>query len=68
MASLSPCEAAEMGATPETVVTNDVAVAFAGYLRDLVAPLGEAMLGATVVTLDTGPGYNCRDVDRVSGA
>jgi hypothetical protein len=44
------------------------ALAFAGYLRDLVAPLGEAMLGATVVTLDTGPGYYCRDVDRVSGA
>ena len=33
-----------------------------------MAPLGEAMLGATVVTLDTGPGYYCRDVDRVSGA
>jgi hypothetical protein len=44
------------------------ALAFAGFLRDLVAPLGEAMLGATVVTLDTGPGYYCRDVDRVSGA
>jgi hypothetical protein len=44
------------------------ALAFAGYLRDLVAPLGEAMLGATVVALDTGPGYYCRDVDRVSGA
>ena len=44
------------------------AVAFAGFLRDLVAPLGEAMLGATVVALDTGPGYYCRSVDRVSGA
>jgi hypothetical protein len=44
------------------------ALAFAGYLRDLVAPLGEAMLGAKVVSLDTGPGYYCRDVDRVSGA
>ena len=44
------------------------ALTFAGFLRDLVAPLGEAMLGATVVMLDTGPGYYCRDVDRVSGA
>jgi hypothetical protein len=44
------------------------ALAFAGFLRDLVAPLGEAMLGATVVALDTGPGYYCRNVDRVSGA
>ena len=44
------------------------ALVFAGFLRDLVAPLGEAMLGATAVALDTGPGYYCRDVDRVSGA
>ena len=44
------------------------AVVFAGFLRDLVAPLGEAMLGATVVALDTGPGYYCRTVDQVSGA
>jgi hypothetical protein len=44
------------------------ALVFAGFLRDLVAPLGEAMLGATVVALDTGSGYYCRDVDRVSGA
>jgi hypothetical protein len=41
---------------------------FAGFLRDLVAPLGEAMLGATVVALDTGPGYYCRDLDRIPGA
>ena len=33
-----------------------------------MAPLGKAMLGATVVALDTGPGYYCRNVDRVSGA
>jgi hypothetical protein len=44
------------------------ALAFTGFLRDLVVPLGEAMLGAAVVTFDTGPGYYCRDVDRVSGA
>jgi hypothetical protein len=44
------------------------ALAFAGFLRDLVAPLGEAMLGTTIVALDTGPGYNCRSVDRIPGA
>ena len=44
------------------------AVVFTGFLRDLVAPLGEAMLGASVVALDTGPGYYCRSVDRVPGA
>jgi hypothetical protein len=44
------------------------AVVFTGFLRNLVAPLGEAMLGASVVALDTGPGYSCRSVDRVPGA
>ena len=44
------------------------ALVFAGFLRDLVAPLGESMLGATVVALDTGPGYYCRSVDQVPGA
>lgn len=44
------------------------AVVFTGFLRDLVAPLGETMLGASVVALDTGPGYYCRSVDRVPGA
>ncbi len=33
-----------------------------------MAPLGEAMLGASVVALDTGPGYYCRSVDRVEWA
>jgi hypothetical protein len=58
---------------PDPVIAHPLldcsfALVFAGFLRDLVAPLGEAMLGATVVALDTGPGYYCRDVDRVSGA
>lgn len=44
------------------------AVAFASFVRDLVAPLGETMLGASVVALDTGPGYYCRNVDRIPGA
>ena len=44
------------------------AVVFTGFVRDLVAPLGESMLGAAVVALDTGPGYYCRSVDRVPGA
>ena len=44
------------------------AVAFTGFLRDLVGALGDVMLGASVVALDTGPGYYCRSVDRVPGA
>jgi hypothetical protein len=44
------------------------ALVFAAFLRDLAAPLGEAVLGARVAALDTGPGYYCREGDRVSGA
>jgi hypothetical protein len=44
------------------------AVAFTGFVRELVAPLGEATLGAAVVALETGPGYYCRTIDRVAGA
>ena len=41
---------------------------FAGFVRDLVAPLSQATLGASVVALDTGPGYDCRPQDHVPGA
>ena len=41
---------------------------FAGFARDLVAPLGAAMLGAPVVALETGPGYECRGRNQVPGA
>ena len=44
------------------------ALAFAAFLRDLATPLGEALLRTRVVALDTGPGYNCRSVDRFPGA
>ena len=44
------------------------AVTFAGFVRDLLAPLGEANFGAPVVALDTGPGYECRGRNRVPGA
>ena len=45
------------------LLDGSFAVASAGFLRELVAPLGEVILGATVVALDTGPGYYCRSVD-----
>ena len=41
---------------------------FAGFVRDLLAPLGAAMLGAPVVALETGPGYQCRGRNQVTGA
>ena len=44
------------------------AVVFAGFVRDLVVPLSLAQLGAVLVALDTGPGYECRPQDHAPGA
>jgi hypothetical protein len=44
------------------------AVAFADYVRLVVAPLGQALLRARVVAIETGPGYECRTQDRIAGA
>jgi len=44
------------------------AAVFASFVRDLVAPLSQASLGAAVAALDTGPGYDCRPQDHAPGA
>ena len=44
------------------------AAVFASFVRDLVAPLAQARLSASVAALDTGPGYDCRPRDRAPGA
>ena len=46
----------------------EFAVVLADYLRLVVAPLGQAMLRAKVVAIETGPGYECRTQDRIAGA
>lgn len=46
----------------------EFAAALADYVRLIVAPLGQAMLHATVASIETGPGYQCRTQDRISGA
>ena len=49
-----------------------LACAFAGvladYIRLIVAPLGQALLHAEVVAIETGPGYGCRTQDRIAGS
>jgi hypothetical protein len=40
----------------------------ADYVRLIVSPLGQAMLHAKVVAIETGPGYECRTQDRMAGA
>jgi hypothetical protein len=44
------------------------AAVFADYVRLIVAPLGQTMLHAKVVAIETGPGYDCRTQDRIAGA
>jgi hypothetical protein len=46
----------------------EFAAVLADYVRLIVAPLGQAMLHATVASIETGPGYQCRTQDRISGA
>ncbi len=52
----------------EPVLDCEFALVFADYVRLIVAPLGEAMLRAKVVAIETGPGYQCRSRDDVEGA
>jgi len=44
------------------------ATVFTGYVRELMAPLGTAMLGSPITALVTGPGYECRGRNRIVGA
>jgi hypothetical protein len=46
----------------------EFASVLADYVRLIVAPLGQAMLHAKVVAIETGPGYECRTQDRIIGA
>jgi hypothetical protein len=41
---------------------------FADYAQKVVAPLSQSLLGSTVASLDTGPGYECRGRNGVAGA
>ncbi len=52
----------------EPVLECAFALVLADYIRLIVAPLGEAMLRAKVVSVETGPGYDCRSRDRIAGA
>ena len=46
----------------------EFAAVLADYVRLIVAPLGQAMLHASVAAIETGPGYECRTQDRIAGA
>ncbi len=50
------------------VVDCAFGLVFADYVRTLVAPLGTASLGSPVVSIDTGPAYQCRTRDHLPGA
>ena len=46
----------------------EFATVLADYVRLIVAPLGQEMLHATVASIETGPGYQCRTQDHIPGA
>jgi hypothetical protein len=50
------------------LVDCQFAAVLADYVRLIVAPLGQAMLHAKVAAIETGPGYDCRTQDRITGA
>ena len=44
------------------------ALQFSDYVKNLLAPLGAGTVGASLVAIDTGSGYECRGRNRDSGA
>ena len=44
------------------------ALQFSDYVKNLLAPLGAGMTGASLVAIDTGPGYECRGRNHDNGA
>jgi hypothetical protein len=50
------------------LIACEFAAVLADYVRLVVAPLGQATLHAKVAAIETGPGYDCRTQDRISGA
>ncbi len=52
----------------QPLIDCELALVLMDYVSLIAAPLGEAMLRAKVVSIATGPGYECRSRDRVAGA
>jgi hypothetical protein len=50
------------------ILDCEFAAVFTDYARNLMAPLGAAMLGSPLASLSTGPGFECRGRNRVAGA
>jgi hypothetical protein len=46
----------------------EFAAIYSDYVRNLMAPLAQSMLGSPIAALDTGPGYECRGRNGVAGA
>jgi hypothetical protein len=68
LVSLRLSDGATLDLPGRPILDCGFAVTFTAFVRDLLAPLGQAMLGAPVAALDTGPGYECRGRDQVEGA
>ena len=49
------------------ILECEFALVLADYVRLIVAPLGTATLGSRVASIETGPGFECRDRNPVAG-
>jgi hypothetical protein len=68
LTSLRLSDGATLDLPDRPILDCGFAVTFTAFVRDLLAPLGQATLGAPVAALDTGPGYECRGRNQVEGA
>ena len=48
------------------ILECEFALVLADNVRLIVAPLGAAALGSRVASIETGPGFECRDRNRVA--
>jgi hypothetical protein len=68
LTSLRLSDGATLDLPGRPILDCEFAITFADFVRNVLAPLGQAALGAPVAALDTGPGSECRGRDQVVGA
>jgi hypothetical protein len=56
-----------VGLPDQPILECQFAFVLADYVRLVVAPLGAATLGSRVVSIETGPGFECSDRNRLVG-
>ncbi|SDR46710.1 Uncharacterized conserved protein [Rhizobiales bacterium GAS191] len=68
LTSIGLANGATLDLPDRPVLDCEFATVFTDFARNLMAPLGTAMLGSQIAALGTGPGYECRGRNRLAGA